>query len=194
MNLLEQMLSGLTATICVVLLVRLCLGDARQRRFDHTMRTLGQNLRRGAEQLWRIRHSISEAVQGSGRMVAFDIAVPRSGFAEFREKAVHLVEQAVQGAVVYDFGHLGDGGVHLNVVVPRQASDTSIGTLRDAVYALTVDGFGGSFSAEHGVGPYNHRWYAEYTESAKLELATALHNHFDATRRLGNVRLDNSIQ
>jgi FAD/FMN-containing dehydrogenase len=146
------------------------------------------------EQLWRIRHSISEAVQGSGRMVAFDIAVPRSGFAEFREKAVHLVEQAVQGAVVYDFGHLGDGGVHLNVVVPRQASDTSIGTLRDAVYALTVDGFGGSFSAEHGVGPYNHRWYAEYTESAKLELATALHNHFDATRRLGNVRLDNSIQ
>ncbi len=54
MNLLEQLLSGLTATICVVLLVRLCLGDARQRRFDHTMRTLGQNLRRGAEQLWRI--------------------------------------------------------------------------------------------------------------------------------------------
>ena len=53
MNLLEQLLSGLTATVCVVLLVRLCLGDARQRRFDHTMRTLGQRLRLGTQQLWR---------------------------------------------------------------------------------------------------------------------------------------------
>lgn len=146
------------------------------------------------EQLWRIRHSISEAVQGTGRMVAFDVAVPRSGFAEFRENAVQLVGQTVQGAVVYDFGHLGDGGVHLNVVVPSQTSEASIGALRDAVYALTVDGFGGSFSAEHGIGPYNQRWYAEYTEPAKLELAAALHHHFDPTRRLGNVRLDNSIQ
>jgi FAD/FMN-containing dehydrogenase len=146
------------------------------------------------EQLWRIRHSISEAVQGSGRMVAFDVAVPRSGFAEFREEAVQLVEKAVQGAVVYDFGHLGDGGVHLNVVVPSDASDASIGTLRDAVYALTVNDFGGSFSAEHGIGPYNQRWYAGYTEPATLELASALHHHFDAARRLGNVRLDNSLQ
>ena len=54
MNLLEQLLSGLTATVCVVLLVRLCLSDARQRRFDHTMRTLGQRLRFGTQQLWRV--------------------------------------------------------------------------------------------------------------------------------------------
>lgn len=146
------------------------------------------------EQLWRIRHSISEAVQGSGRMVAFDVAVPRSGFGDYRERAVQLVEKAIQGAVVYDFGHLGDGGIHLNVVVPAQASDASIGALRDAVYALTVNGFGGSFSAEHGIGPYNQRWYAKYTEPAKLELAAALHHHFDATRRLGSVRLDNPLQ
>lgn len=66
------------------------------------------------EQLWRIRHSISEAIQGLGRMVAFDIAVPRSRFGDFREKSVRLVEETVKGAVVYDLGHLGDGGVHLN--------------------------------------------------------------------------------
>lgn len=146
------------------------------------------------EQLWRIRHSISEAVQGSGRMVAFDVAVPRSRFAEFREAAVQLVESAIDGAVVYDFGHLGDGGVHLNVVVPSEASEESIAALRDAVYKLAVDAFGGSFSAEHGIGPYNKRWYAHYTEPATLQLAAALHDHFDASRRLGNVFLDNAWQ
>jgi FAD/FMN-containing dehydrogenase len=145
-------------------------------------------------QLWRIRHGISEAIQGLGRMVAFDIAVPRSKFGDFREMSVRLVEDSVPGAVVYDFGHLGDGGVHLNVIVPEATSQNAVDKLRDAVYALTVGEFDGSFSAEHGVGPYNQRWYAQYTEPARLELAAALHHHFDAARRIGNVRLDNIFQ
>lgn len=142
------------------------------------------------EQLWRIRHGISEAVQGMGCMVAFDIAVSRSRFGAFRERAVQMAEQLVNGAIVCDFGHLGDGGVHLNVVVPTSTPDAAVGMLRDAVYALTVDDFDGSFSAEHGVGPSNQRWYARYTDEAKLQLAAALHHHFDAAHRLGNVRLD----
>jgi FAD/FMN-containing dehydrogenase len=143
------------------------------------------------EQLWRIRHGISEAIQGLGRMVAFDIAVARSKFGEFRDECALLAEKMVEGAVVYDFGHLGDGGVHLNVVVPASTPNAAIDEMRDAVYALTVNVFDGSFSAEHGVGPYNQRWYSEYTEPATLELAAALHHHFDPSHRLGNVRLDN---
>lgn len=146
------------------------------------------------EQLWRIRHRISEAVQGLGRMVAFDVAAPRSRFGAFLEQAVQLAMRMVEGAEVYDFGHLGDGGVHLNVIVPAQTPAFTVNALRDEVYALTVREFDGSFSAEHGIGPYNQRWYAEYTEPAKLELAAALHDHFDASRRLGNVRLDNPIE
>ncbi|MBX9793238.1 MAG: hypothetical protein K2Y02_02950 [Burkholderiaceae bacterium] len=53
MNRFEQLLAGFTALVCVVLLVRLCLGDARQRRFDHAMRTLGGKLRHGVQQAWR---------------------------------------------------------------------------------------------------------------------------------------------
>lgn len=146
------------------------------------------------EQLWRIRHGISEAVQGQGRMVAFDVAVPRPAFADFLEKAARTAEASVDGAVVYDFGHLGDGGVHLNVVVPDATPDRAVRALRDAVYALTVKEFAGSFSAEHGIGPSNQRWYAEYTEPARLELAAAFHKHFDSASRLGNVRLDNRLQ
>lgn len=145
------------------------------------------------EQLWSIRHRISEAVQGLGRMVAFDVSVPRSHFGAFREQSVQLAEQAVPGAVAYDFGHLGDGGVHLNVIVPADVTDDAIGALRDAVYALTVDTFGGSFSAEHGIGPANHRWYLRHTEPARLALAAALHRHFDPSSVLGNVRLDGNL-
>lgn len=143
------------------------------------------------ERLWRLRHGISEAVQSLGRLVAFDVAVSRSNFGAFRAKAIALAEKVVSGAVVYDFGHLGDGGIHLNVVVPADTPAAEIGLLRDAIYALTVEEFDGSFSAEHGIGPYNQRWYSRYTEPAKLDLAAALHEHFDASSPMGNVRLDN---
>lgn len=53
MNLLEQWLAGIAATVCVVLLVRLCLGSARQRRFDRAARTVGWTLRGGLRRAWR---------------------------------------------------------------------------------------------------------------------------------------------
>ncbi|MFM9916483.1 MAG: hypothetical protein ACKVOX_11795 [Rhizobacter sp.] len=53
MILFEQLLAGLTATVCAVLLVRLCLGNARQRRFDNAARSMGRKLREGARQVWR---------------------------------------------------------------------------------------------------------------------------------------------
>ncbi|OOG58195.1 hypothetical protein B0E49_04570 [Polaromonas sp. C04] len=141
------------------------------------------------EQLWQIRHSISEAVQHLGRMVAFDVAVPRSRFGDFRDRSIEVVRELAEGATVYDFGHLGDGGVHLNLIVPGDTSAEKVQALRDAIYALTVDEFHGSFSAEHGIGPYNYRWYRGHTELAKLDLSAALHRYFDPFDRLGNVRL-----
>jgi hypothetical protein len=53
MNLFEQLLAGLTVTVCVVLLVRLCLGGARQRRFDAAARSVAWKIRNVAQQAWR---------------------------------------------------------------------------------------------------------------------------------------------
>lgn len=50
MNLAEPLLAAITLAVCAVLGVRLCLGPARQQRFDRT-------LRRGARQLWNWRAS-----------------------------------------------------------------------------------------------------------------------------------------
>ena len=57
MNLAEQLLVGLTATVCVVLLVRLGLGAARQQRFDDAMRAMGWKLRSSALHAWHWRSS-----------------------------------------------------------------------------------------------------------------------------------------
>lgn len=141
-------------------------------------------------QLWRIRHSVSESVQALGRMVAFDLSVARSLFAAFRHASIGLIQAVLPGTRVCDFGHLGDGGVHLNLVVPEGTEDAHIQVLRDTIYDLAVREFGGSYSAEHGIGPYNRRWYERYAEPEVREWAGVLHRHFDPRGRMGNVRLD----
>jgi len=142
------------------------------------------------DQLWRLRHAVSESVQSLGRMVAFDLAVSRSRFAAFRAHALTLIEALIPHAQVCDFGHLGDGGIHLNLVVPAETSQEQIGALRTAVYRSVVEEFGGSFSAEHGVGPYNAEYFERFTEVPLRELAGALQRHCNPDRLLGNVRLD----
>ena len=57
MNLAESLLAALILAVCVVLGVRLCLGPARQQRFDQAARKLGWTLRQGAGRLWHWRRS-----------------------------------------------------------------------------------------------------------------------------------------
>ena len=140
-------------------------------------------------QLWRIPHSVSEAVQSAGEMVAFDLAVSRSCFAEFRDAALQVVAQIVPAALVCDFGHLGDGGVHLNIVVPPGTTQGAIDQLREAVYDLGVLRFEGSYSAEHGIGPYNASFYRRHATMQTRQVAALLKCRLDPGGLLGNVDL-----
>lgn len=141
-------------------------------------------------QLWRIRHAISESVQSTGRLIAFDVSVKRSDIANFRAHAITAIEHLIPTAYVCDFGHLGDGGVHLNMVIPDETHPELIEELRTTIYDLVVGEYDGSFSAEHGIGPYNQTHYARHTDAITRSLAHTLHQHLDPSRLLGNVQLD----
>jgi len=141
------------------------------------------------DRLWRLRHGVSEAVQSLGRMVAFDLCVTRSRFAALRAQAINLVYKHVQAAQVCDFGHLADGGIHLNMIVPTDTPPDTIRNMRSAIYDLTVNEFSGSYSAEHGIGPTNAAFYRRYADEPTVSLARALNEHFDPHHLLGNVRL-----
>ncbi|WP_394781710.1 FAD-binding oxidoreductase [Undibacterium sp.] len=141
------------------------------------------------QDLWRIRHAISEAVRQEGKVIAFDISMPRSALAPFRTEALELVGRLYPWLKVMDFGHWGDGGVHFNMVWPAdtvQAYDADVvGSVRDAIYDLVVKKYKGSFSAEHGVGPYNQTYYHRYTSSAAQQLAGELQRLMDPLGLLG---------
>jgi FAD/FMN-containing dehydrogenase len=146
------------------------------------------------EDLWAIRHHVSESLRQEGRVLAFDISVPRSRMAAFTEAARALLAAEYPFVRCCDFGHWGDGGTHLNLVwteadAPRTAEGL-VPELQSRIYDLAVKDFEGSYSAEHGVGPHNQRFYEAYTPSPVRALSGAIKAHLDPLRILGTTQLD----
>ncbi|MEZ5974607.1 MAG: FAD-linked oxidase C-terminal domain-containing protein [Planctomycetota bacterium] len=127
-------------------------------------------------------------------MLAFDISVPRSKLSPSSPRAVAQVTAKVPGARICDFGHWGDGGTHLNIVLPKDTSitagDATWRELQSLVYGTCVRDFQGSYSAEHGVGPHNQPFYQEFTPQPVRTLCGVLRGHLDPGRLLGTVQLD----
>ncbi len=141
------------------------------------------------QDLWRIRHGISEALRHEGKMIAFDISMPRAALVPFREQALALLAERFPWLKVMDFGHWADGGCHFNLVWPAAASCAysaeTVQQVRELIYDLVVREYQGSFSAEHGVGPYNLAYYQRYTGMAAQQMAGRMQSLFDPQRLLG---------
>jgi len=147
-----------------------------------------------SEDFWAIRHHISEGLRNEGKVLAFDISVPRSRMAAFTSAAVALLAQGYPFVRACDFGHWGDGGTHLNLVwdeaaAPRPTAEI-VEELQAKIYELAVRGFDGSFSAEHGVGPHNQRFYDAYTPDSVKAVNHALKVQLDPGNLMGTTRLD----
>ena len=142
------------------------------------------------EDLWALRHGISEGLRAAGRVIAFDIALPRGRLPRFREEAVAVIGGEFDFLRVCDFGHCGDGGDHFNLLWPNggdvAVSAEAVEEVRQRVYEL-VAGFGGTFSAEHGVGPSNAVYYRRFTAPAERSVASRLKALLDPKGLLGNV-------
>jgi FAD/FMN-containing dehydrogenase len=149
-------------------------------------------------ELWDVRHHVSESHRHEGEVLGFDISVPRSSMAVFVNAARELVAARYPSIRVCDFGHWGDGGVHLNLVwkkegAPRPTPELKA-ELQPLIYDLAITRFRGSFSAEHGIGPHNQVFYDRYTPALVQEVCRTLKARLDPKALLGTVRLGGSGQ
>ncbi len=109
-----------------------------------------------ARTLWQLREAIPLAQGVEGLNIKHDIGVPLSSLADFVAAADAALEAVVPGARHITFGHLGDGNLHYNLQAPE--GDDTAGFLADHEHAANTcvydiaERFGGTFSAEHGIG------------------------------------------
>ena len=93
-----------------------------------------------------------------------------------------LLEAVYPDARLVAFGHVGDGNLHYNVILPRTLSaaqwDTDGKRVTAAIYELVTE-FGGSISAEHGIGQLKRDWLARYRPGPEFELMQKLKKTLD---------------
>lgn len=135
---------------------------------------LAESERQEAE-LWSLRESITEAESKEGRSVKHDVSVPISSIPEFLRVAEEAIMPAHPGARINAFGHVGDGNVHYNVIVPP---NTDADGLNRLVHDLVVSR-GGSISAEHGIGQYRVNELTRCRANAELELSRRIKRSLD---------------
>jgi FAD/FMN-containing dehydrogenase len=144
-------------------------------------------------ELWDIRHHVSESHRHEGDVLGLDISVPRSSLSAFIEAARELLSRSYPFVRLCDFGHWGDGGVHLNLIWDPAAAPRPTGELKaelqPLMYDLALTRFRGSYSAEHGVGPHNQLFYDRYTPERVREICRTLKQRLDPQGLLGTTRL-----
>ena len=129
---------------------------------------------RQAEDFWTLRDSISAAERARGPAMQHDISVPVERMPEFILAVSPAIEAEFPGSCAVAFGHLGDGNVHFHVLAPEGAvrgvwEDTEGKRVSARVHDLVTE-WGGSISAEHGIGQMKVDELARLHDPAALAL------------------------
>ena len=131
---------------------------------------------------WNIREHIPEANRRIGVISSHDISVPVSQVPDFIEQAAAVVRSINPNFRINCFGHLGDGNLHYNIYPPKGIKRSEYDDVRalvaNSIYDL-VDSFGGSFSAEHGIGRMKKADLLKYSDPAKLSAMRAIKQALD---------------
>ena len=137
---------------------------------------------REREEFWRLRESIPEAQRIDGASLKHDISVPVAALPRFVEQASQWVRDNVPDGRLVAYGHVGDGNLHFNLNqapgADREAFLARAETVKRAIHDMVRD-FGGSFSAEHGIGRLKVAELERYASPVELELMRAVKRAFD---------------
>ena len=136
-----------------------------------------------ARNLWHIRESITLAQAEEGLNIKHDISLPVSAIAAFVAQTDAMLAREIEGVRLVNFGHLGDGNLHYNVQAPVGRDNAEfLRTQEDRVNTLVYDavrGFGGSISAEHGVGSLKVDTLPDYKDPTALAMMRRLKKALD---------------
>jgi D-lactate dehydrogenase (cytochrome) len=134
------------------------------------------------QSFWRLREVLPEAQKPEGGSIKHDISVPVAHVPDFLAEADAAVEALIPGARPLPFGHMGDGNIHYNVTQPvgadREAYLARWYDMNAAVHAV-VKKYGGSISAEHGIGVMKRRLLPDVKDPVALDLMRTLKRALD---------------
>ena len=134
------------------------------------------------KKIWKFRDDLVEAYKMEGKIVTNDISVPLNKMEEFFSVAQNNILKMLPNTQFHPFGHIGDGNIHFNMIIPQMNSSKSFIEIRDNIYSYIndlVEDFEGSFSAEHGIGQIKKNSLLKFKSEYEINLMKNLKKVFD---------------
>jgi FAD/FMN-containing dehydrogenase len=135
-----------------------------------------------SREFWSLREHMTEAQQRAGKNIKHDISIPISRIADFVAKTDAEITLKFPGVRMIVFGHLGDGNLHYNVSPPKGTKGENFSEIEAAVNHVAhnaVHAFGGSVSAEHGLGVLRREEAARFKSPVELAMLSAIKKALD---------------
>lgn len=135
-----------------------------------------------SKSLWALREHISDAQAAEGKNIKHDISLPISCIADFIADTDAELQRSFPGCRMVTFGHLGDGNLHYNVSAPQGHDDESFLTKQEAINRIVHDRvhhYGGSISAEHGLGALKRADILRYKSGTEMAMMLAIKRALD---------------
>ena len=130
-------------------------------------------------QLWASRRAISPALyQIKPTKINEDIVVPRQMVTEMLKRLRRLSEES--GIKIVNFGHAGDGNIHVNIMVDKAIEEEYQKglSLVEKLFQETLS-LGGTISGEHGIGLTKSRYVGMELSPKELQIMRAIKKVFD---------------
>jgi FAD/FMN-containing dehydrogenase len=135
-----------------------------------------------ARAFWALRENHSEAQKREGPSIKHDISVSTSKIPVFMEEGLAAMKRVLPDCRPVPFGHVGDGNLHFNCQAPAGWDKARFAAhaepISTAVYDLVVR-YGGSISAEHGIGQLKVDELAHYRSQVELDTMRAIKRALD---------------
>jgi FAD/FMN-containing dehydrogenase len=132
--------------------------------------------------LWNIREMMPESQKFEGGSIKHDVSVPVSKIPQFIVEATQAVNNHMPAARVMSFGHMGDGNMHFNVSQPvgmdKKTYLDDWNAMNRVVFEVVLK-YGGSISAEHGIGRLKIGHMPEIKSAVELQMMRDLKRLYD---------------
>jgi len=144
--------------------------------------------------IWKFRDDLVEAYKMEGKIVTNDISIPLDKIDIFFKTAASHLSKIPLEIKLHPFGHLGDNNIHFNMVLPKIKDLKTYRKIRDEIYLYIndlVESYGGSFSAEHGIGQIKKDSLLKYKSAAEINMMKNIKKIFDPKNILNNGKIFN---
>ena len=121
---------------------------------------------------WGVRDACAEFHQLWPGHLAFDIGLPVAAMDTYARRCKAVLSEQVPGCEAVFYGHIGDGNVHIVAYQPGVAVQPK-DAVEEVVYGLVRE-YGGTVSAEHGIGTLKRRWLAHARSPEEIALMRTL--------------------